>query len=139
MVSAKAVRQALYTKLNVASVTGGLASGSASLINSVASTNAGYPMVVYFQVSGTPTHQFGGDHFDSQRWEIRAIAKGNSSSAAEDIAKAIADALDFENLTITGADHMYMAREEDVVFSEVVQGDTYRHHGFYVRVTFQDT
>lgn len=139
MVSSKAVRQALYQKLNVAPITGSLAQGSASLIHSVAPSNATYPLVIFNEQSGTPTHQFGGDHFDSQLWLVKAIAKGNSSSTAEDVSKAIADALDFQNLSITGADHMYMAREGDVTYAEVVNGEVYRHHGFYVRITFQDT
>lgn len=139
MVSAKAVRQALYTKLNVASVTGGLASGSASLHHSTAPANAGYPMVLFNQQSGMPTHQFGGDHFDSQVWLVKAVTKGGSSSAAEDVAKAIADALDFQKLTITGAIHMYLARESDVVYAEAIQGETYRHHGSLYRITFEDT
>ncbi len=138
MVSAKAVRQALYTKLNVASVTTSLASGSASLHSMVAPSTAAYPMVVFSQASGVPTHAFGGDHFDSQLWLVKAIAKGSSSSVAEDVSKAIADALDFENLSITGADNMLTSRESDVVYAEVVNGEQYRHHGFYVRVMFQD-
>lgn len=139
MVSAKAVRQAIYTRLNVASVTTNLANGSASLFHTVAPENSAYPMVIFFQASGVPTHQFGGDHFDSQRWEVRAVAKGGSSSQAEDVAKAIADALDFKEPVIAGANAMYMAREDDVVYAENIDGETYRHHGFYVRVVFEDT
>lgn len=139
MVSSKAVRQALYTKLNVASVTTSLAQGSASLIHAVAPSSATYPLVIFNEQSGTPTHQFGGDHFDEQVWLVKAIVKGGSSSTAEDVAKAIADVLDFQNLSIAGANHMYLAREGDVTYAEVVNGETYRHHGAYYRVTFQDT
>ncbi len=139
MVSAKAVRQALYTKLNVAAVTTSLASGSASLFHSVAPSNAVYPLVIFNEQAGTPTHTFGGDHFDAQVWLVKAITKGGSSSTAEDVDAAIADALDFQPLNISGADHMHLQREGAVAYAEVISGETYRHHGHLYRVVFQDT
>lgn len=137
MVSDKAVRQGIYTKLNVASVTTQLAQGSASLIHSVASPSATYPLVIFNQQADTVTSAFGGDHFDSQVWLVKAVVKGGSSSAAEDIAKAIADVLHFQPLTIAGADHMYLARENGVTYTETVAGEQFRHHGANYRLVVQ--
>lgn len=137
MVSNKAVRQALYEKLNTSSVTTPLATGSASLFHAVAPSSAAYPLVIFNKQAGTPTHQMGGSHYDSQIWLVKAIVKGGSSSAGEDIAKAIADRLDFASLTISGGETMHLARESDVDYTEVESGETYRHHGSLYRLTVQ--
>jgi hypothetical protein len=137
MVSAKAVRQALYTKLNVSGVTSSLASGSASIHHSVVPSSGAYPLVVFNEQASTVTNAFTGEHFDSQVWLVKAIVKGGSSSVAEDVDKAIADALHFQPLNITGGDDMYLARESAVTFSEVVAGEVYRHHGHLYRLIYQ--
>ena len=139
MVSDKAVRQAIYTALNVASVTTNLANGSASLHHSVAPSSAAYPLVIFQQMSDTVIGAFGGDHIDNQVWLVKAIVKGGSSSTAEDIAKAVHDVLHFQDLSIAGADHMYLARETGVSYSEVVSGEVFRHHGHNYRLVHQDT
>lgn len=138
MVSQKAVRQAIYTKLNVASVTGSLANGSASLFHSFA-PDGPYPLVIFNEQASTATHAFGGDHYDSQVWMVKAVAKDSSSSTAEDVDKAIADVLDFQNLNIAGAVHMYLARESAVTYTEVVSGQQYRHHGHLYRLVVEPT
>lgn len=147
MVSAKQVRTALYQKLNVASLTTQLAQGSASLIHSVASPSSAYPLVIFSEQSSTVmARSFGGTAVsdtgfpvDSQLWLVKAIAKGGSSSVAEDVDATIAGLLDFQQLTITGADHMYLARESAVAYAEVVEGETYRHHGHLYRLILQPT
>ena len=139
MVSAKQVRTAIYQKLNVAAITASLANGSASIHHAVAPSDAAYPMLLFNLQAETPTHQFTGAHFDAQVWMVKAIAKGGSSSTAEDLAKAIADRLDFKGLAITGADDMYLAREGGINYVEVVSGDVYRHHGNLYRLIYQNT
>lgn len=139
MVSAKALRQAIYTKLNVASVTTSLASGSASLHHSVAPSSASYPLVVFNRQASTESLMFGGTAIESDVWMVKAVAKGNSSSAAEDVDKAVSDVLHFKPLNITGANDMYLARETAIDYSEVVEGEVYRHHGHNYRVIYQDT
>lgn len=137
MVNNKAIRQALYEKLNTASVTSLLASGSASLFHAVAPSSGAYPMLIFNKQSGTPTHQFGGSHFDSQMWLVKGIVKGGSSSVGEDIAKAVADVLDFGTLTISGGTLMHLTRESDMDYAEEQSGETYRHHGSLFRLTLQ--
>lgn len=137
MVSAKAVRQALYTKLNVASVTTGLDQGSASLHHAMAPSSATYPMVIFNRMANTPNVRFTGAHFDVDVWLVKAIVRGGSSSAAEDIDKAVADVLHFQPLNITGADDMYLSRESAIEYSEEVDGEVFRHHGHTYRLIYQ--
>lgn len=137
MVSTKAVRTALYTKLNVAAVTTPLGSGSASLVHAVASPTAAYPLVIFNKQAGTPTDRFQGLAFDSHIWLVKAVARGTTSSSAEDIAKAINDLLHFGTLTITGGTLMHMARTSDVDYVETSGDQTYRHHGALYRLVVQ--
>lgn len=134
MVSDKAIRQAFYTKLNVASVTGGLAEGSASLFHHYAKLNAAFPYVIFHKQSGRPINAFSRNAYDSQLWLVKAVDRGGSSSAAEDIAKAFDDLLDYGSLTITGATTLAVLRESDLDFVETVDDQMYRHHGALYRV-----
>lgn len=134
MVSDKAIRQALYQKLNTASVTGSLADGSASLRHAVAPPGDRFPFVIFNKVSGTPTRRFGGNAFDSQIWLVKVVTRDSSSSVAEDVAKAIDDLLDFGTLTITGGTLLFLARESDVDYVETSGDQSYRHHGANYRI-----
>jgi hypothetical protein len=139
MINNKAVRQALYQKLNVASVTSLLASGSASIVHGVAPPTAGYPLVIFTKQSGiNDLKVMGGDDARNTLWLVKGVAKGSSSSAAEDVDKAVSDLLHFGDLTITGGDDLYLARESDVEYVET-SGDTqYRHVGGVYRLIYQD-
>jgi len=139
MVSNKAVRQAIYQKLNTSSVTSLLANGSASLYHGVAPQNAAYPLLVFNKQAGTQINRMGGEAYRDAVWLIKAIARATSSSAAEDIDKAVFDLLNFGTLSITGANTMLVARESDVEFVET-SGDTqYRHVGGLYRIAYQDS
>lgn len=135
MVSDKAIRQGIYEKLNVASVTSLLAEGSASIRHAVAPPSGQFPFVIFNKQSGTPTRRMGGNAFDSQIWLVKAVARDTTSSTAEDISKAIDDLLDFGTLTITGATLLFLARESDVDYVETDGDRQYRHHGAYYRLT----
>lgn len=139
MVSTKAVRQAIYQKLNVSSVTTLLAGGSAGIVHAVAPPTASYPILVFNKQSGitTATGQ-GGEELKNTLWLVKAVARATSSSAAEDIDKAANDLLHFGDLTITGADDMYLARESDVEYVETVGDTQYRHVGGVYRLMYQD-
>lgn len=139
MVSNKQVRQAIYQKLNVVSVTSLLAGGSAGIIHGVAPPSAAYPLLVFNKQSGVQVQVFGGEAFRTTLWQIKAVAKGKSASAAEDIDKAVFDLLNFSALTITGASTMYLARESDVEFPETQGDDIYHHVGGIYRLSYQDS
>ncbi len=138
MVSTKAVRQSLYQKLNVASVTGLLASGSASLFHAVAPTTASYPFVIFNKQAGTSTHRMGGNAYDAHVWLVKGVDRHGSSSRAEDIAFQISTLLDFGTLTITGGQLMHMARESDLDYVETDGDQQFRHHGALYRLYVQD-
>ncbi len=136
MITDKAVRQAIYLKLNVAGITARLGSGSASIVYGVApaEANAAYPLVVFHKLAGTPVPVMGGQAFKSHVWLVKAVSRDTSPSTAEDIDKAINDLLDFGTLTISGGRLMHMARESDVSYTEDVGDILYRHHGAQYRV-----
>lgn len=137
MVSNKAIRQALYQALNVASVTTHLGSGSASLVHEVAPPSASYPLCLFNRQSDTSTLRFGGNAFDNQVWQVKGIVRGSSASTAEDIDKAVRDLLDFGTLTISGGSLMFMARISGFEYAENEGDEVYRHAGSLYRVTVQ--
>lgn len=140
MVSTKAVRQAIYQKLNVSGVTTLLANGSASIFHAVAPPTGSYPMLVFHKQSGvTAATGQGGEELKNTLWLVKAVVRATSSSAAEDIDKAANDQLHFGDLTITGADDMYLTRESDVEYVETVGDNQYRHVGGIYRLIYQDT
>lgn len=137
MVSSKAVRTALYTKLNVASVTGYLGAGSASIVHSIASPQSGatYPLVVYSKQAGTPVATMGEQAFKHHIWLVKGVVRDTSSSVAEDIDKAVNDLLDYGTLSVTGGTVLHMVRESDVDYVETEGDQLYRHHGGLYRIT----
>ena len=139
MISTKAVRTALYTKLNTASVTGYLGAGSASLVHAIAGPQSAavYPIVIFNKQAGTPVDAFGAQVFKHHIWLVKAVVRDTSSSVAEDIDKAINDLLDFGTLTITGGSLLHMARESDVDYVENDGDQLFRHHGALYRVTVE--
>jgi hypothetical protein len=139
MVTNKAVRQALYTKLNTASVTSLLASGSASIIHAVAPPSGTYPLLVFSKSSGTQVNAFGDEAYKTTLWLIKAIAKGKSASTAEDIDKAVFDLLNFASLTISGSVSLAVFRESDVEYPETQGDDIYHHVGGLYRIAYQDS
>lgn len=141
MVNNKAIRQAIYEKLNVAGVTTLLGSGSASLVHGLAPPTATYPLLVYNKQSGTPSKAFGNTVFDSHLWLIKGVTKNKdrpASSAAEDISKAVNDLLDFGTLTITGGTLLHLTRESDVDYIETDGDQVYSHRGALYRVVIAD-
>jgi hypothetical protein len=119
VVSDTAVRQAIYTKLNVSAVTSLLGSGSAS------------------QSGVTDNLAMGGTHMSNQLWLVKGVTRAPSASLAEQIDKAVFDLLHFKALTITGADDLMLSRESDVNYSEI-DGDTkFWHVGGLYRLKYQ--
>ncbi len=138
MVSDKAIRQGLYEKLNTAPVTSLLGSGSASLVHAGAPSSAAYPLCVYQKQSGRADLMgFGGPGARNQLWLVKGVVRSTKASLAEDIDKAVADLLHFSSLTIAGGESMYLAREGDVNYSEVVGDQTYWHVGSLYRLRVQ--
>lgn len=139
MLSDKAIRQALYQQLNVASVTTALGSGSASLVHGQAPASANYPLCVFNKQSGRPDLRgFGGNDARNQLWLVKGVVRATSASVAEDIDKAANDRLHNATLTVTGGTSLYLAREGDINYPEVVGDQTYWHVGALYRVVVTD-
>jgi len=141
VVSTKAIRQGIYTKLNVAAVTTQLGNGSASLVHGMGGPKAVYPLCAFSQASGVTRHTLSAVATDSQLWLVKAITRDTSASAtppsasiAENIDAACDDALDQETLTLTGGTCLYVAREGAVNFTEVEGDQVFHHVGAYYRV-----
>lgn len=137
MVSNKAVRQALYEKLNVPALTTLLGSGSASLVHAVAPSTATYPLCVFFKSSDVSALRFGGNAFDSQLWTVKGVVRASSPSDAENIDAAARNLLDFGTLTISGGTLMHLARESGIEYAESEGDQTYRHVGGLYRLVVQ--
>lgn len=138
MVSTKAVRQAIYQKLNVAQVTSLLANGSAGIYHAVAPPTASYPLLIFNKQSGVNDLKvMGGDDARNTLWLVKGVAKATSSSTAEDIDAAANAVLHFGDLTITGADDLYLARESDVEYVETAGDTQYRHAGGLYRLVYR--
>ena len=139
MVSDKAIRQALYQRLNVSSVTMMLSSGSASLVHGQGPDSASYPLCVFNKQSGRPDLRgFGGNDARNQLWLVKGVVRATSASVAEDIDKAVNDRLHNATLTITGGTTLYLAREGDINYPEVIGDQTYWHVGALYRTVVTD-
>jgi hypothetical protein len=141
VVSDKAIRQGFYQKLNTASLTSLLAEGSASLNHYIAKLDAPFPFVIFHKQSGRPVNRFGGNAFDDHLWLVKGLSTGTvtrdgtpTSSAAEDIAKAIDDLLDFGTITVSGGTVLALTRESDVDYTETVNDQMYAHRGALYRL-----
>lgn len=137
MVNNKAIRQAIYTKLNVAAVTTLLANGSASIYHAIAPESAGYPLLIFAKQGGVTTNAMGASAFKAQSWLVKGVARDGSSSAAEDVDKAVDDLLSFGRIAIAGADDMFLARETDVEYTQPVGEVLFRHCGGVYRLIVQ--
>lgn len=138
MVSSKVTRGGIYQKLNTSSVTSLLAAGSASLYHAVAPPDAAFPFIVYNKQSGVSRWRFGGNAMDSHVWMVKAVDRNSKSGVAEDIAKAVADVLDFKVLSLANGTNLFTARESDLDYEETLGDQQYRHHGALYRVVVQD-
>lgn len=139
MVNEKAVRQAIYEKLNVSAVTSKLAGGSAGLFHAAADQGAPFPFLVFNKQTGIPIRTLKGAQLNNTLWAVKAVVQTDvpgSPSAAEEIAKLADDELDGQSLNISGGTHRFLMREGDIDFAEI-DGDTaYHHHGHLYRLIF---
>lgn len=136
MINNKVLRQTIYEKLNVASVTNLLANGSASLYHAVAPSVAQYPLLIFFESSGVTIGRFGGEAYKDTIWTVKGVARNTKSGEAEDIDKAVFDVLQHVDMVIPGAEEMIVSRQSDVQYVET-QGDTqFRHCGGMYRIAY---
>ncbi len=131
------VRAALYTALAGDATLGALLSAPTAIYHRVVPQGGVLPVVVLSKMAGTPEWQFAGTHLQTDVWLIKGIAKGSSSSVAEDIAARASAVLNDAVLSVTGRILLSIKRELDVDYEEVTSGELYHHVGSNFRVVTQ--
>jgi len=137
-----AVRRALYGKMagdgTLISMLGTPPTGyNQSIFHDVAPSGSRYPYVVFKQQTGTPTYALGARAFDNDLWLIKGVDGNQDSDPVDAIASRLDALLTDGTISISGRTQLYLRRESDVPFSEVVNGVLIRHHGSLFRLIYQ--
>jgi hypothetical protein len=149
-----AVRRAIYSKLAgdttlnvglpshsppIPPLLGTPASGYAKAIyHDPAPADASYPFIVISKSSGIPPDLFGPGGTDV--WLIKGVAHDTTADTVEAIQDRIRVLLDNQSeafSTISGAKTILLLRQSDVEYSEVLDGEVYRHAGALYRLQYQ--
>ena len=105
-----------------------------SVYYQVAPDEADYPFVIFNRQAGTPSYALGGKTHEAEVWLIKAVDRSDTADAADAIAARLNALLTDASLSISGATQLYLRRESDIDYAEVVDGVTYRHAGSNFRL-----
>lgn len=145
------VRRAIYgrlksdTSLNAA--LGGTAAGyMRNIYHDPPPQDAGYPFVVISKSSGIPTASFigqGKDIYQTDVWLVKGVDHNTTADKVEFIQSRIAQLLGgtatngTTSLEFAGsATQLYLHRQSDIEYSEVIDGEVYRHAGSLFRLIY---
>ena len=135
-----ATRRAIYGKLagdrTLNALLGAAPTGySKSIFYQLAPAGAAFPFVIFQRQSGTPTEAFTDPSaVETDVWMVKAVDKNSSADTAESIQARVAFLLNDAALSVSGASLMYVRRQSDIDYSELADGETYRHAGSLYRV-----
>lgn len=141
-----APRRALYGKLagdtTLNNLLGTPADGySKSIYYQRAPSGADFPYVVFSKAAGTPRYTLGSRAYDNDVWLVKAVDRSDDTADTADPVDNIAARLDAlltdGTLSISGRTQLFLRRESDVEYPEVVDGTLYRHAGAYYRFIYQ--
>jgi hypothetical protein len=137
-----AVRRALYGKMAGDGTLTGLlgtpaTSHNQSIYHDIAPKGSGYPYIVFSQQTGTPRYTLGSRAFDNDLWLVKGVDGNSDSDPVDAIASRLDDLLTDGTISISARDQLYLRRETDVVYSEVVDGVLVRHHGSLFRLIYE--
>lgn len=138
--NATATRRAIYGKLAGDTTLNALlgtppAGWSKSIFYGVAPQNATAPWVIFQRQSGVPREAFGDPSaVETDVWLVKAVDRNTTADTAESIQSRIATLLNDAVLSVSGASLMYLRRQSDVDYPEVVEGVVFRHAGSLYRV-----
>lgn len=138
--STTATRRAIYGKLAGDSTLNALLATpptgyGKNIFYEVAPQNAHFPYVVINKQSGVPAEAFGDPSaYETDFWLVKALDKDTSADDAEAIQERVKALLNDASISISGATLLYLRRQSDVDYSEVVEGVTYRHAGSLYRL-----
>jgi hypothetical protein len=155
-----ALRRAAYGRLSgdttLNGYLGGIAAGyTKAIYYEVVPEDAGFPCVVFSKQSGVSTGSFRNrgtatvpekgpvSAYDTDVWLFKAIDRSTTADTAEQISSRIAALLNDGGTAISlspsAGTLLYFRRESDIDYSEVVDGETYRHSGSLYRVIVEPT
>lgn len=136
------VRRALYGKLaGDVTLTGLLGAAPAGYAQSIfyqrAPQGAEPPYVILNKQAGTPRYAFSEVAFDEDMWLVKGIDRSESADVVETISERLDTLLTDATLSISSRTALYLRRESDLAYAEVVDGATYRHAGHLFRLVHQ--
>lgn len=136
------VRRALYGKMagdtTLTAMLGSPASGfSKAIYYEIAPQGSSFPYVIFSKQSGTPRYAISARAFDDDVWLIKAVDRSEGADAADGIASRLDALLTDGTISISGRTQLYLRRESDVDYSEVIDGVAYRHSGSYFRLKYE--
>lgn len=128
------VRQAIFGVLNGDATLKALLSTPTAIYHRVVPQNATLPAVVFSRMAGTPEWAFDSSGLQNDVWLVKGVAKGATSSPAEDIDARVKALLTDASFTITGRVLNGIYPELDIDYEEVTAGEVYHHVGSQYRV-----
>ncbi len=72
--------------------------------------------------------------FDTDIWMIKAVDRNTTADPVEAIAARIITLLNDASLSISGGNLMYLRKESDIDYPELVEGNLYYHCGANFRL-----
>jgi hypothetical protein len=144
------IRRAIYGKLNVSALTNqlGTPAHGAAIYYETAPETAVFPLVLFNKQSGVPTDALGFRRLtpapvdvrleDTDIWLIKGVTRDSSADVAESIAGQIQLLLNDKPLSPAGGlEVVYLRRQSDVDYGEVIEGVQYKHSGSLYRLVWQ--
>lgn len=138
------VRRALYGRMSGdVTLTGLLGTPSPgysqNIYHNMAPDNANFPLVVFSKSSGVPTEAFHDPSaLENDIWLVKAVDRNSTADTAESVSDRLKTLLNDATLSISGATLLYLRRQSDVEYSELVDGVTYLHVGSLYRLVTTD-
>lgn len=138
-----AIRRAIYGKLagdtTLTAMLGAAAPGyTKGIYYQQAPAGAGFPYVVFNKQSGVPLYALKSRAFDNDVWLIKGVDRSDTADLVDTIASRLDSLLTDSSLSISGNTLLYLRRAYDApIYSEVVDGATYRHNGSLFRLIYE--
>ncbi len=142
----QAIRRSLYGKMagdaTLTAMLGTPATGyTQSIYHQEAPKNAGFPFIAFNLQAGVYAHamQGGANAFEDDLWLIKGVDRSPSADIVDGIASRLEALLSDGLLTISGRTQMWLRPQQPVEYSEVLDGEMYRHSGRLFRLVHQAT
>lgn len=136
------IRRALYGKMagdsTLTNMLGTPPSGYAkSIYYQQAPQGAGFPYVIFSKSAGTPRYAISTRAYDNDVWLIKGVDRNMTADPVDNIASRLDALLTDGSLSISGRTQLYLRRESDIDYPEIIDGIAYRHAGAYFRFVYQ--